>query len=83
MLRVMVHVLNDDPFVAEVDKLSDPQHQCVFLRKPRRHDGKRPTTAEGVTTVLYPWHRITFIDLLHEESNQRPSQLLTVFRDEH
>jgi len=36
-----------------------------------------------VTTVLYPWHRITYIELLDEESDQRPSQLVTVVRDEH
>jgi hypothetical protein len=84
MHRVVAHVLNDDPFVAEVDKPPDPQHQSVFLRNPRRLDGERlTTTAQRVITVLYPWHRITYIELLDVGSDQRPSQLVTVVRDEH
>jgi len=84
MHRVIAHVLNDDPFVTEVAIPPDPQHQSVFLRKPRRFDGERlTTTAQRVTTVLYPWHRITYIELLDEGSDQRPSQLVTVVRDEH
>jgi len=84
MHRVVAHVLNDDPFVAEVDKPPDPQHQSVLLRNPRRLDGERlTTTASRVTTVLYPCHRITYIELLNEVSDQRPSQLVTVVRDEH
>ena len=83
-LRVIVHVLIDDPLVAEVDKLPDPEHQYVLRRNPWRRDGKRlTTTVEGVTIVLHPWHRITCSELLDEGSDQRPSQLLTVFRDEH
>jgi hypothetical protein len=44
MLRVVAHVLNDDPFVAEVAILPYPQHQSVLLRNPRRLDGERLTT---------------------------------------
>ena len=83
MHRVVAHVLNDDPFVAEVAIPPDPQHQSVLLRNPRRLDGERLTTAQRVITVLYPWHRITYIELLDEGSDQRPSQLVTVVRDEH
>jgi hypothetical protein len=55
MHRGIAHVLNDDPFVAEVDKPPDPQHQSVLLRNPRRLDGERlTTTAQRVITVLYP-----------------------------
>jgi hypothetical protein len=84
MHRVIAHVLNDDPFVADLAIPPDPQHQSVLLRNPRQLDGERlTTTASRVTTVLYPWHRITYIELLDEGSDQRPSQLVTVVRDEH
>ncbi|MCM8746681.1 hypothetical protein NET03_09080 [Thermomicrobium sp. CFH 73360] len=83
MLRVIVHVMNDDPFVAEIDDLPDPRDSYLVLRNPRRRDGKRlPTIADGVTTILYPWHRITFIELLDTERSPAGEELLTIFRDD-
>lgn len=82
MIRVIVHVLNDDPFVAELDALPDPRDIYVKLKHPRRRDGKRlATLTDGVTTILFPWQRITFIELLDEPGSQ-PDRLLTIFRDE-
>jgi len=81
VIRVIVHVLNDDPFVAELATLPDPRDIYVVLRNPRRRDGKRlATLADGVTTILFPWQRITFIELLDEPKSQ-PDGLLTIFRD--
>ncbi|MCX7624339.1 MAG: hypothetical protein RMK01_02890 [Thermomicrobium sp.] len=82
MIRVVVHVLNEDPFVAELEGLPDPRDQYVVLRNPRRRDGKRLSTlTDGVTTILFPWHRVTFIELLDDPSG-RAERLLTIFRDE-
>ncbi|MCX2726126.1 hypothetical protein OO015_01235 [Thermomicrobium sp. 4228-Ro] len=82
MIRVIVHVLNDDPFIAELETLPDPRDHYLKLKHPRRRDGKRlPTLTDSVTTILFPWQRITFIELLDEPEPQ-PEGLLTIFRDE-
>ncbi len=82
-MLVLVHVLNDDPFLAELEELPGPQDQYVRLLNPRRRDGKRlATLSEGVRTVLFPWHRITFIELLDEDTRGERRELLTIFRDE-
>ncbi len=82
MIRIIVHVVNDDPFLAEIEALPDPRDNYVVLKHPRRRDGKRlPTLAEGVTTILFPWSRITFIEVL-DEPREPQERLLTVFRDD-
>lgn len=69
-VRVIIHVLNEESVVAEIDNLPDPQANCVVVRNPRRRDGKPLTTlADGVETLIYPWSRITFIEVLDEASS--------------
>lgn len=64
-VRVILHVLNEEAVIADLDSLPDPQDNCVVARNPRKRDGKRlPMLAEGVNTVIYPWSRLTFIEVL-------------------
>lgn len=66
-VRVILHVLNEEAVVADLDDLPDPQDNCIVARNPRKRDGKRlPMLAEGVNTVIYPWTRLTFIEVLDE-----------------
>lgn len=82
-MRVMVHLLHHDPFVAQIDSLPAPQDQYVLVRHPRQRDGKPLSLlADGVTTVLFPWHRITFIEVLDEPSEQINQDLFTIFRNQ-
>ena len=37
---VIVHLYNEDPFVAEMEKLPDPTDEFVEVINPRRKDGK-------------------------------------------
>lgn len=63
----MLHVLNEETIVADLEGLPGPQDNCVVAHNPRKRDGKRlPMLAEGVNTVIYPWARITFIEVLDE-----------------
>lgn len=69
-MRVIVHVLNEDPVLADIDDLPDPKDNCLVARNPRKRDGnKLPLLAEGVRTVIYPWTRITFVEILDETSS--------------
>lgn len=66
-VRVILHVLNEESIVADLDELPDSKDNCVIVRNPRRRDGKSLSMlAEGVETVIYPWTRITYIEVLDE-----------------
>jgi hypothetical protein len=62
---LLVHIVNEDPIVVDVDELPDPTNQYLLGMNPRYRDGKDVQyLLQEVTTILVPWHRITFIELL-------------------
>lgn len=64
-LSVLVHIVNEDPVAAELDEMPDSKDQIVIIRNPRRRDGKElHYLDEDVTTMIIPWHRINFIQVL-------------------
>ncbi len=67
-LEVVIHVLNEDPILAEIEKLPDPKDQALILTNPRRRDG-RPLhyVTEGATAFIFPWTRISFIEVMEAE----------------
>jgi hypothetical protein len=62
---VIVHIVNEDPVVCEVDAMPGPQDQVVTVHNPRRRDGKDlHYLDEGVSTMIIPWHRVNMIQVL-------------------
>ena len=37
---VLIHLINEDPILAEVEKLPDPTDNLLICTNPRRRDGK-------------------------------------------
>jgi hypothetical protein len=67
-IRALVHILNEDPVLCELDAVPDPKDNFIRVRNPRKRDGKRlEMLAEGVTSIVYPWTRITFIEFFDDE----------------
>lgn len=65
MQTVIVHVMNEDPVVCEVDALPGPEAMHIMIHNPRRRDGMDiHYLDEGVSTVIYPLRRINFIQVL-------------------
>ncbi|RMG97324.1 MAG: hypothetical protein D6706_08745 [Chloroflexi bacterium] len=65
MITVIVHIANEDAIVCELDELPKPEDQIITVHNPRRRDGKDiHYLDEDVTTVIFPWHRINFIQVL-------------------
>ena len=70
-MRALVHIMNDDPILCELDSLPDPTDVFVRIRNPRKRDGKAlELLADGATSFLYPWFRITFIELFEDEGGR-------------
>jgi hypothetical protein len=67
-IEVILHLMNEDPVVAEMEAMPDPTHQSVLLLNPRRRDG-RPLhyVTEGARAFIFPWSRISFIEIMGEE----------------
>lgn len=80
-IQVVLHLHNEDPFVAEMESLPDPTHNYIQVKNPRKRDGKALSTlTNGATAFLYPWTRITFIEILEgEESESAGSTALIGF----
>jgi hypothetical protein len=65
---VIVHVMGEDPFLAELEELPDPTHQSITLLNPRRRDNKPLYYLERETiSVIFPLHRISFIEVTSSE----------------
>ncbi len=81
-IRVIVHIHNEDPFLAEVEDLPDPQDNFVRIRNPRKRDGKALSfITNGATSFLYPWSRISFIEVMDETQSSSES-IVGFFREE-
>ncbi|MDO9085898.1 MAG: hypothetical protein Q7U53_06800 [Anaerolineaceae bacterium] len=67
MITVIVHINNEDPVMGEVDEIPKPEDQNILVKNPRRKDGKDVQYLEpNVTQVIWPFHRITFIELIQD-----------------
>lgn len=65
MQTIIVHVNNEDPVVCEVDELPDAHAQIIQIHNPRRRDGTDVHYLdEDVSSVIFPLHRINFIQVL-------------------
>jgi hypothetical protein len=65
MPTVLIHLNNEDPVVGEIDKLPEATDNIITLKNPRRRDGKDLFFLEAnVTTVIWPIHRLVFIEVM-------------------
>ncbi len=65
---IIVHLVNEDPLLAETERLPEPGDVTVTLSSPRRRDGRRPHyLTRGVTEIILPMHRVNFIEIVPEE----------------
>lgn len=65
MISIVVHIVNEDAIVCEVDEIPSPTSLFIIMQNPRRRDGKDiHYLDEDVTSIIVPWHRINFVQLL-------------------
>ena len=69
---ILLHLPNEDAVVCEVEELPKPTDTILLVNNPRRRDGKDLHYLEAsVTSVIWPMHRIAFIELLPGEEEDR------------
>lgn len=65
MYSILVHVANSEPVKLDVEELPKPTDTCIIGRNPReRSDREFTWIDEGVTTVIFPWWRVNYVQVL-------------------
>lgn len=65
MPSVLIHIMNEDPVVGELDALPAVTDNMIVVKNPRRRDGKDiPYLEANVSTVIWPLTRVTFIEVM-------------------
>ncbi len=71
MPSLVIHLLNEDPVLGEVDELPQKSDVIIIVKNPRRRDGKDlPYLDASVTNVVWPLSRISFIEILPGEKDE-------------
>jgi hypothetical protein len=78
--KVILHLTGEDPVVAEIEQDPDPRDAFVRVSNMQKRDGKAVAyLAGGVQAVLFPWHRITFLEIM--PSDEERDSVIGLFRD--
>lgn len=77
---VLLHIANADPILAEMDEMPVTGASHVVCTNARARDGKPlHYIDQEATRFLFPWHRITFIEVYPSEEER--AEVETFFRD--
>ncbi len=65
MPTLLLHVMNEDPVMGEVEEMPSLSDVLVLVKNPRRRDGKDlPYLEQNVTQVIWPMSRINYIEVI-------------------
>lgn len=72
-ITVILHIPNEEPIVGEVERLPTSADNAIVLQNPRRRDGKDipNLSAPNVTTVIFPMQRMTFVEVMPGEEEEK------------
>jgi len=70
-ITVVIHIANEDPIVGEIEEMPKPSDNFLTVSNPRRRDGKDVHyLVREVTTVIWPWERINFLEIMPSEEDE-------------
>jgi hypothetical protein len=68
---VVLHLGGEDPILADLDQDPQPSDNYLKVSNLRKRDGKDVSyLTAGVQSVIYPWHRITFLEIMPSEEER-------------
>jgi len=78
---IIIHVVGEDPILAEVEEMPKPSDQFLEFTNPRKRDGKSVTyVTTGAKSFLFPWHRLSFIEVMTAETERE--ETIEFFRED-
>jgi hypothetical protein len=79
MHTILIHIMNEDPVMGEIDALPEGQDTVLIVKNPRRRDGKDLSNLEqDVSTVIWPLARINFIEVMPTGEDE---EIITSYRE--
>lgn len=79
-ITVIIHVQGGDAMVGEIEDMPDPHANYITVTNVRSRDGKSIVYIDrDATRVLFPWHRISFLETLPSEEDHEEFE--SFFRD--
>jgi len=76
---ILIHVLNEDAIVGEIDELPDQNAPFLKVSSPRLRDGRDVSYfLPDTNIVLLPWNRIHSIEIMPTEGEEK---LVTFIRE--
>ena len=77
--KVLIHIINDDPFEAEMADLPNHLSTSISFTNPRKRDGKNVGwMTQGARSFIFPMSRISFIEIM--VSDQDISEMITFYK---
>jgi hypothetical protein len=72
-ITLILHISNEEPIVGEVDQVPSSSDNAIVLQNPRRRDGKDipNLSSNTVTTVIFPMNRMTFVEVMPSEEEEK------------
>lgn len=68
---VILHILNSEPILGEIDELPAPTDNTITVHNPRHIDGKDLNfIQEQVVSVIWPIEKINFIEIMPGEDDE-------------
>lgn len=65
MPTVIIHIMNEDPVMGEIEEFPTPSDTLLVVKSPRRKDGKDLNYIDAhAMTVIWPMTRINFVEIL-------------------
>ena len=72
MPTVLIHILNEDPILGEIENLPGPTDSNIIVTNPRKRDGKDLTNiVQNVTTIIWPMNRCAFIEVIPGDEEEQ------------
>lgn len=71
MPTVILHMMNEDPVLGEIDKIPESGDTLLLVKNPRQRDGKDLRYLDvNVNQVIWPLSRINFLEILPSEDEE-------------
>jgi hypothetical protein len=72
MPTVLIHILNEDPILGEIENLPAASDTTLLVNNPRKRDGKDlANIVQNVTQVIWPISRCAFIEVIPGEDEEQ------------